>query len=90
VNIDDWRCQIDEIDLQLLDLLNRRAECSLAIGKLKHQMNLSIASPEREEEVMARAVQHNHGPLDADAIRRLFGAILEESRRLQAQAAEGE
>lgn len=90
MNIDDWRRQIDEIDVELLQLLNRRAECSLEIGQLKHQMNLSIASPEREEEVIAHMLQHNQGPLDEAAIRRLFRAILEESRRLQARAAEQE
>lgn len=90
MNIDDWRRQIDEIDRELVHLLNRRARCALEIGHLKHRMNLSIASPEREEEVLARALQLNQGPLDEAAIRRLFGAILEESRRLQARAAEQE
>jgi chorismate mutase len=88
VTIEDWRNRIDEIDLQLLELLNRRAACSIEIGKLKHQMSLSIISPEREEAVIARALEQNPGPLDADAIQRLFAAILEESKRLQARAAE--
>jgi len=88
VNIDDWRNQIDEIDAQLLQLLNRRSACAIEIGQLKHQMNLDIFSLEREEEVIARALEQNQGPLDEDAVRRLFRAILEESRRLQARAAE--
>ncbi|MBI3950048.1 MAG: chorismate mutase [Acidobacteria bacterium] len=88
MNIDDWRRQIDEIDSQLLDLLNRRAVCSIEIGKLKQEMNLNILSLEREAEVVARALQHNQGPLDEGAIRRVFTTILEESRRLQELAAE--
>jgi chorismate mutase/prephenate dehydratase len=86
VNIEDWRRQIDQMDAELLQLLNRRSACAIEIGKLKHQMSLDILSREREDEVIARALQHNQGPLDEGAIRRLFAAIFEESRRLQALA----
>jgi chorismate mutase len=88
VTIEDWRRQIDDIDDQLVELLNRRAACSMEIGQLKHQMNLDIAAPDREEQVIQRAIQHNQGVLDEQGIRRLFAAILEESRRLQARAGE--
>ncbi len=90
VTIDDWRRQIDKIDAQLIELLNHRAQCSVEIGKLKQQMNLSIAAPEREEEVISQAIQRNHGPLEADAVGRLFTTILEESRRLQEEAGKKE
>jgi len=88
VTIEDWRHRIDEIDRQILELLNHRAACAIEIGRLKQQQRRAIYSPEREEEVIARALQHNRGPLDERAIRRLFTIIIEESRRLEAQAAQ--
>lgn len=86
VTIEDWRRQIDEIDEQLIELLTRRAACSIEIGKLKHQMKLDIAAPDREQQVIERAVERSRGRLDEQTVRRLFSAILEESRRLQAEA----
>lgn len=87
VTIEDWRHQIDEIDDQLVELLTRRAACSIEIGKLKSQMKLDIAAPDREQQVIERAIERSRGRLDEQIVRRLFGAILEESRRLQAEAA---
>jgi chorismate mutase len=90
MDISDWRRQIDEIDDQLLELFNRRATCSIEIGALKRRMNLCVCSSEREAEVIGRALRSNRGPLDDAAIRRLFEAILEESRLLQVLVAEQE
>jgi chorismate mutase len=83
VDIDDWRKKIDEVDAELIRLLNRRCAYAVEIGKLKRQLNLALITPEREEGVIANVLQHNQGPLDEAAIRRLFTRILEESRRIQ-------
>ena len=32
-----WRERIDALDLQLLSLLNERAQCALEVGKIKEQ-----------------------------------------------------
>lgn len=82
--IHEWRRQIDEIDDQVLQLLKRRAECALAIGEAKARQHLPIRCPEREQEMTRRLVAQPHGPLDDAAVRRVFGAILAESRRLEA------
>ncbi len=88
MEIEDWRRMIDEIDAQLVELLNRRSRCAFEIGKLKRARNLPIYSPEREQQVLERVRRLNHGPLDDDALQRLFERIIDESRRLERLAAE--
>ena len=83
MDIPGWRRKIDEIDKEILRLLNERAECSIAVGKIKREKQLPVMSREREEEIMRRLVENNPGPLKNDQIRQLFSLILEHSRTLQ-------
>jgi len=79
---------IDDIDAQLVELLNQRSRCAIEIGKLKRAHQLPIYSPEREREVLERVRRLNRGPLDDEALRRVFERIIDESRRLERLAAE--
>jgi chorismate mutase len=83
MDIADWRDEIDAVDKQLVELLNKRAECALAIGKIKRTMDLPIYDPNRESTVLRQVMAHNAGPLAEDAIRRLFERIIDENRRLE-------
>jgi chorismate mutase-like protein len=78
-----WRKRIDEIDTQLLELLNKRAECAMAIGKIKIARGLKIHSPEREKAVLDRMKERNKGPLENSAVERIFEHIIEENRRIE-------
>ena len=79
-DIQRWREEIDLVDDQLLDLFNRRAHFAIEIGLLKRRLGLPIEVPEREAGVVARMEARNEGPLDSDAIRRLFEGVIAESR----------
>jgi chorismate mutase len=81
------RERIDEIDARLVALLSERAACALTIGHLKRAMHLAIYQPAREAEVLAHVCGLNPGPLDDEAIRRLFERIIDEARRLERMAA---
>lgn len=81
--LDVWRKNIDEIDLKLVKLLNDRAACATEIGKIKLKLGMDAYSPEREEEVMKNVASNNPGPLSAQAIRRLFERIIDESRSVE-------
>jgi len=83
VTIDELRTRIDELDEQIVGLLNERAGCALAIGELKDLLGLEIYQPDREREVLAHVRQVNQGPLDDDAVTRLFERIIDEARRLE-------
>jgi chorismate mutase-like protein len=83
------RSEIDAIDARLVQLLNERAACALAIGKAKEEIGLAVYQPERERDVLEHVVAINNGPLDSAAIRRLFERIIDEARRLERLAQRG-
>jgi chorismate mutase len=83
MNLEAWRRQIDAIDDQMLKLLNKRAQIALQIGREKRARKLAIYAPERETQIIERVIASNQGPLDEQAVRRIFESIVGESRRLQ-------
>jgi chorismate mutase len=87
MTIEDWRVEIDKIDAELLRLLNARAEIAVRVGESKRVAGLSVLNRGREREVIERARRNNRGPLDGEAVERLFRAVIRESRRLQTQLA---
>jgi chorismate mutase len=86
--IDALRRRIDELDEQLVVLLNARAGCALAIGEIKQAIGLEIYQPDRERQVLHHVRTLNRGPLDDEAIARLFERIIDEARRLERIAKE--
>jgi chorismate mutase len=88
--IDDLRQQIDDIDERLVKLLSERAACALAIGHEKKLAGVDVYQPSREADVIAHVQRINHGPLDDEAIKRLFERIIDEARRLERLADEAE
>ena len=87
MTIEDWRVEIDKIDGELLRLLNARAELAVRVGESKRVAGLSVCDRGRERDVIERARAANRGPLDGEAVERLFRAVIRESRRLQTQLA---
>ena len=85
-DLDDLRKRIDLLDESLVRLLNSRAACALEIGRLKREMGIAIYQPEREAEVLRNVQRVNNGPLDQDAIKRLFERIIDEARRAEREA----
>ena len=83
MTISDWRRKIDEIDTVLLQLLNLRTEFAVEVARLKEEEGLSLCAPEREQKVIAGMKNLNEGPLDGEAVTRIFRTIMDESRRIQ-------
>jgi len=63
MSLDDFRKRIDEIDAQLLQLLNERAQVVIEIGRLKADADRPVYAPDREKEVLAKITKANQGPL---------------------------
>ena len=80
------RGAIDSIDRQILGLVVARAKLALAVGDLKRRHQLPIYDPERERALLDDLAICAEPPLDAVAVRRVFEAVVGESRRLQEQA----
>src|SRR5688572_14882030 len=76
MDLADWRTRINDLDNQILNLLNQRAEAALKIGDLKRRHDLPYYAPEREAEIIARLSGENRGPLPAEAIRAVWREIL--------------
>jgi chorismate mutase len=81
--LDQLRWQIDALDERLVELLNERAACALEIGHEKKLAGLEVYQPSREAEVLGHVQRINMGPLDDEAMKRLFERIIDEARRLE-------
>ena len=68
---------------ELLELLNQRTRVVEEIGRAKESAGMPIYEPKREGEVFRNVIEHNTGPLDADAVQRIFERIIDEMRSLQ-------
>jgi chorismate mutase len=79
----DCRRHIDRIDLQLLALLNERSRIVEVISDIKQECSMPVQEPQREDEVFRNVVEHNHGPLSSEAVRRIFETVVSEMRSLQ-------
>jgi chorismate mutase len=86
LSLEALREEIDKIDEVIVRLLDRRARCAYAIGKIKKEQGATIYEPAREAAVMAHIKDVNAmlgGPLDEGAIVRLYERIMDEARRIQ-------
>jgi chorismate mutase-like protein len=83
LKIGDWRTKIDAIDTTLLHLLNVRAAFALEVGKLKGEAGILLRVPAREKEILFRMKKLNPGPLDGEAVEKIYQLILDESIRIQ-------
>jgi len=63
MDLEELRKRIDQIDSQLVQLLNERAEVVVNVGKLKNQSDGQIYAPHREKEVFDKILKANQGPL---------------------------
>ena len=83
MTLDDWRKQIDELDLKIIDLLNQRARVALEIGKLKEGLSLPVYEPSREKLVYDNVRKANAGPLPDIELVRIYERIIDVMRTLQ-------
>ena len=89
--LEELRKDIDRVDTLLVRLLNERARCACEIGQIKKAQNVEIYQPDREKQVLehVRTVAAE-GPLDPEAIARLFERIIDDARRLERRVVHGE
>ena len=86
MNIEDWRARIDELNVEIVSLLNKRASFAHEIGKLKNQAGLPVLDQGREGRVLdsvEEIAKNQEGPLDAQSVKRIFQVIREETRKVE-------
>ncbi len=87
MDIDGIRREIDKLDERILELLNQRAEQAVAIGRLKEETGNAVFDPAREKQILDRLASINRGPLSAEALREIFGAVFAAHRLLEKRLA---
>ena len=84
--LNQLRQQIDSVDDQMLELLNKRMEVVKQVGSLKKNYKSPIYRPEREKSIIDRLEKksnNDNGVLNRDAIESLYLEIFAISRNLE-------
>lgn len=88
--LDAIRREIDALDAELLDLLNRRARTAFEVASVKGgEAEPRYYRPEREAALLRRLAASNPGPLPVAEITRVFGEIVSSCRSLEQRLAVG-
>lgn len=77
------RREIDDLDAQIVQMLNRRAEVVVKIGKAKHESDQAIYVPSREHAVFQRISQLNKGPLLPKTLQAIYRELMSGSFALE-------
>jgi 3-deoxy-7-phosphoheptulonate synthase/chorismate mutase len=77
------RNKIDEINLEILHLLNERAEVVQEIGEEKKKQGVNRFDPVRERESLDLIIKHHHGHFNTSTIQHIFKEIFKASLELQ-------
>jgi len=83
MNIEDWRNRIDELNCEIIDLLNKRADYATEIGKIKKEKGLPIFDATREQAVLEKVALLTKGPLSPESIKNIFRTIMQETCKVE-------
>jgi 3-deoxy-7-phosphoheptulonate synthase/chorismate mutase len=81
--LDQLRSQLDDVNLQLLNLINKRGELVKDIGKIKEQQGMNRFDPVRERAMLDHLSKHNEGPFEDSTVVHLFKEIFKAALELQ-------
>jgi chorismate mutase / prephenate dehydratase len=83
VTLDEVRKEIDKIDDDLLQLLNKRMLWVQKVGEIKNKSKEIIYRPEREKQIIERLNNQSDGLLSRDAIEAIFLEIFATARNIE-------
>ncbi|MFA7555126.1 MAG: prephenate dehydratase [Spongiibacteraceae bacterium] len=86
-NLDTLRQEIDAIDAEIHQLINRRAKCAERVAETKLKQyaaengsadlsKVTFYRPEREAQVLRSVIERNEGPLDGKVVAHIFREIM--------------
>ena len=76
MDLDALRKEIDKIDQELLERLNKRVKLAQQVGHYKLERGMEVYVPSREEEVFGKLSANNAGPLPDKAVRHIYREII--------------
>ncbi|MEO1290184.1 MAG: bifunctional 3-deoxy-7-phosphoheptulonate synthase/chorismate mutase [Chloroflexota bacterium] len=83
----ELRAEIDEINMQLLELLNKRPTVASEIGKIQSSIGSQIYDPQRESQMLTALQMANEGPFSNETISGLFKEIFKATLNLEEKEA---
>ncbi|MEM9950416.1 MAG: bifunctional 3-deoxy-7-phosphoheptulonate synthase/chorismate mutase [Chloroflexota bacterium] len=83
----ELRAEIDDINMQLLELLNKRATVASEIGKIQSSIGSQIYDPQRESQMLTALQMANEGPFSNETISGLFKEIFKATLNLEEKEA---
>lgn len=88
MRLEELRIEIDGIDTEIMELLNKRVLLAAEIGSIKAISGMSVVDVGNAIRILNRVSRLNDGMMRADTVEAIFRPILEESRRIQREACE--
>jgi len=82
-DLEKFRTQIDSIDDQILELLNKRADIVVSVGKAKEGSDATFYVPSREKAIYQRLTANNSGPFPDAAVIKVFREIISASLNME-------
>jgi chorismate mutase/prephenate dehydratase len=82
-SLEDLRKRIDDLDVEVVKLINERAQCAKEIGELKRSKGAGAFAPARERAVYERVLALNTGPLSAESVKAIYREIMSGSLALE-------
>src|SRR5438067_5400417 len=82
-NLEPLRAQIDSLDEQIVELLNKRARVVVQIGQLKQQNKTPIYAPDREKIIFEKVRRLNRGPLPDRSLEAVYRELMSGSFALE-------
>lgn len=83
MTLEELRKQIDVVDRELVDLLNKRAQIVVEVGKLKTADGTPIYAPDREKRVFEKIRTANQGPLPNKTLIAIYRELMSGSFALE-------
>ncbi len=77
------REQLDELNLDLLKLINERAEIVQDIGEIKGKQSTRKFDPVRERDMLNHIIKHNDGPFKNATVEHIFKEIFKAGLEIQ-------
>jgi chorismate mutase/prephenate dehydratase len=81
--LDKLRKNIDKLDDEILEKLNRRSEIVIEVGHIKRSQKSRFYKPNRERQILERLTSGNNGPFPNDALKAIYREILSASVSLE-------
>ncbi len=78
-NLKSLRQEIDEVNISILKMINKRIELINEISNLKDKTGIEYFDPERETEMMESVLRKNDGPLYNEIVKEIFSKIFSSS-----------